>query len=461
MKKNHRLNTHSGFAMPSVLFLIAVGSVFMMLIFNQIVSHNRYVSRYQTKTRLKYIAEGGLYKALWQIRQDGFTDIDDLVVNIIPDTCWVQVKRQDFFLNLVSTAKINDEEIKLTALLGYNAGSLFKPAMSVYGPLSVFVFSRFLHINGDVSLSATDIHYSPPDVEDVKFIEGKMIVDENQTLLPIYSTYIDSIFNITTSEIEHYNRSEYLLLKSRKISSTELENKNTYIENECTISSEIGLEEIKGPGKIISKNGLTFIGGSNFKGTWEIITGGDVFIKDSVRFEDVNIFSRSGVYFENNSSAKGTFISAKQITATNSTELEYPSYFLVKKNDNKPSGVPEIAILQYSDFSGAIILYDDFNGNPKNQLSNRYGKVTINTAVPVKGGIYSSGAIELYGNIAGFVVGSTIEQQIKETRWINYLENVQIDRYASTLNLPLPLCFTPSNFLELLEISEIRNDHFN
>ncbi|MBO8131413.1 MAG: hypothetical protein H0Z29_07860 [Candidatus Marinimicrobia bacterium] len=432
----------SAFAMPVVLISLAVISICIYVLISIINMHNKLVVDKLQRRKLEYIASGGLFKVLWLIRSSKINlPMKEEEYIIIPETCRVIIRRRGVFWEIYSRATLGNRSVEMKRLLGFPSFDLFPNALQVCGEIPVFVFSSNVYIDGNICLDAVDVHYYPLRIERIKFYTGKLVCDTTVKLPAVNKSLLDSIYRLYDENID-YLSPEFVVLESKVFSPSELKKfKYIYLDGDVEIRSVYNDTLLEGPGKIVVNGMLTFANKVKVRNNWEITSSGDIFVKDSSELTSCIVFSKAGIYFSGNSRGLGQFISEKQITSTDNSKLIFPTFFLVQSNDKKSFSEPEISIQSNSDYSGILFVYKPEDRSfHKNQLSG-YGRIYVNSAQSVKGGIFCEGIVELYSNVVGFVSCKRIDKRVGYTLWKNYVQNVQICRYDLNPRIALPVCF--------------------
>jgi len=199
---------------------------------------------------------------------------------------------------------------------------------------------------------------------------------------------------------------------------------------------------------------VSLLRASHIKKPIVLVATGNVFIKDSSIVDDVLVFAHGGIFIDTFSEVMGLLISKQQVLISNFSSCKPLTTIIVPKNTEKIYGQPEVGIVNGSNFSGFVCVYD-----PKTEIAGYSIPATVkkDESSTFFGGIFIDGDAEVYGKIDGFIYARNIQQVVRRTRWINYLSNLQIDRYAIGPNFPIPPIFTTYDQVTLLEWEKINH----
>ena len=335
--------------------------------------------------------------------------------------------------------------------LGVSADDVFGFSLLVKNEGTPFVLSKGCYLDDDLILSDTLIQYSPPRLKFHDVIKGELrIQDEESETLVSYQ-----LIEAYTSQFAQYldQNKQQSIRTDRTSLAMEVIDRDKQVEMIAgDLSGPFYLETNDCLDTLVVSGTINFEQNSRFDKPLVLIAGMDVFLKDSLRAADMVIYTRGGLYLENQSQVRGTFYSEKQILVTDSARILFPSNLIVPKNDLKIYGQPEIAIVKNASVSGFVCVFDP---EPKTLGQTRYSlaaKVKKDRTAKFFGGIYCDGSVEAYGRIDGFVRCDRFEQVIKRTRWVNYLQDITINRKSIGPDFPLPPFFNKPELTQVLRV---------
>jgi len=340
---------------------------------------------------------------------------------------------------------------QLSPQLGYSADDIFGFALLVKNEGMPFVLSQGSYLDDDLVLTDTLIQYSPPRLKLHDVVKGELLTLTKEIEIVVSPQLIEVYISQFTTH-----------LGSNKSPSIRTDRSSLPMEViifEEPIQTIAG--DLFGPIYITSQDRLdtlvvsgniTFTEDSHIDKPLVLISGMDVFLKDSLTATDLVVYSEGGIYLEGSSTAQGTFYSEKQILVTDNSQVLFPSNLIVPKNDVKIYGQPEIGIVMNASVSGFVCVYDTEDSTPTEARYSLSAKVKKDRSAKLFGGIYCDGSVEAYGTIAGFVRCDRFEQVIKRTRWVNYLQDIQILRKSIGPDFPLPPIFNNPNLIKVLRV---------
>jgi len=430
-----------GFSLVMVMMLATILSLMVLILMGQQRQTNKLAIKVGNQITLNALQQTELTRETLRIRGR---------LKMIMTEDKLQSQREDLSRDIwtfqYDTSSLSNSDI--IPQFGLSADDLFPYSLRVNNEGTPFVLSAGAYLDDDLVIADTLIQYSPPRLDPRSIVKGKIRqIEEDDEV-----TISEKLIRAYTAQFERHLGDTQNNAHETDRTSLAFEVVDTGKEIQAIAGDLTGpfyLNENDDLDTLIVSGSVTFTADTHINKHLVLISGMEVFLKDSTTAIDIVIYSRGGIYLENSSQIKGTLFSEKQILVTDNAKCLYPSNLIVPKNDEKVYGQPEIGIVRNASVEGLVCVYKHEEEGPQLRYSIP-AKIKKGRNARVYGGIYCEGSVEAYGTIEGFVHAEGFEQVIKRTRWVNYLQDIQILRKAIGPDFPLPPIFDKPQNLKVL-----------
>ncbi len=430
-----------GFSLVMVIMLATILSLMVLILMSQQRQTNKLATRIGNQFTRDALQQTELTRETLRIRER---------LKAVMSEDKLQYQREDLSRDIwtlqYDTSAVSTSDV--IPLFGLSADDLFPYSLRINNEGTPFVLSAGAYLDDDLMLADTLVQYSPPRLDPQSVVKGKIKqIEEDEEV-----SVSEKLILIYTSQFEHHLHETRNNTRETDRTSLAFEIIDTDEEIQSIAGDLTGPFYLKESDKLdtlIVSGTVTFTADTHINKHLVIISGMEVFLKDSTTATDIVIYTRGGIYLENSSQIRGTLFSGKQILVTDNAKCLYPSNLIVPKNDEKIYGQPEIGIVRYASVEGLVCVYKHEEEAPQQRYSIP-AKVKKGRNATVYGGIYCEGNVEAYGTIKGFIHAEGFEQVIKRTRWVNYLQDIQILRKAIGPDFPLPPIFNEPRSLKVL-----------
>lgn len=436
--------TSSGFSLAIVIVVMTVISISVVILMRQLSSANKIATRIGKELQQKNHQSNQICREILRMRDRHQVLIENDTKELdIPD-----LSRDIWTLHFDSKI-ITDSS--LSPVIGYSADDLFPFALSIENKDVPLVFADQVYIDYDVQLSDTSYQFSHPRMKKSDVIRGYVIHrDEGVTtrvspqLVALYKSQFSNHLNRTT-----------LKLSSGGADDVWFEDLPIYpsvYALDGDVGGELKLNSQDNLDTLIATGTIRLTGKSSIDKPLVLIAGEDVYITDSTMASDLIVYSEGSIFLQRQAQVLGTFISESSILLADQSSCIFPSNLIVMKNDNKLFTEPEIALKGNASVEGLLIVYGEDESDGNRLRKHTSARILKTRESKLFGGLYCDGVAEIYGVVKGFVSVQRIEQRKGGTRWLNYLDDIQILRKDIGPEFPIPPIFDLTVNLKLLGV---------
>jgi len=420
-----------------LLFLIFTGS----MLFLQRYSIKR-VHRLLSEVRAEYLAEAGVYKAIWYLKRNKNKGISQ--------------NFQDYKEEIPDygsyTFSIFEEKGKYIIL---SQGESWKPVLAIK-ELKVTLRPAFPPAF-EYALYTVDYFQIIPSRVKIKGKIGSQgaILVEDSLISRKYDIHPESNipfpFIMNEFYTENINSFDYLIDNpqvAQKVYETSQGFNRTYLPDfeeyqSIFVQGRVILEggseispftfSVRG-GTLISSEQIEVEETIRIKGPFNIVAKKGVLIKDNAILEDVVIYSPEKVKVTDNARIKGIIMSKSKVKITDNVEILPWSVIYTQGRVKEGILEGEIIVERNAQIRGTLICnYDPSFTFVKNQTG-----IYLRSGSEVYGIIYSRNEVQIEGKVNGSVVAKAVKNHI--------LNKAEIDRAALPYNYDLPNAFNSKIF---------------
>ncbi|MCD6311403.1 MAG: hypothetical protein J7M11_02985 [Elusimicrobia bacterium] len=428
-----KVKSRKGSVLVTVILILTIFSIFIgSVLFLQRYSLRK-AQRFVSGIRAEYLAEAGVYKALWFLKGNGGKDISWQTENYTEEISG--------YGSYAFSIKRNGHDYIITS-----AGKSKKPVFAKKRVRAVLRFA--LPPAFDYALYTTE--YIEVDTSKTN-VSGGIASRGNITLLnnledKKYELYPET--NVSFPELENMFYREkigafdYFLSNSGSAQKTYdsaqgfnrthipdfKQYKTIFVKGKTIIEggSEIHPFYLTGAGTLISSGLLEIEDTVRIKGPLNIIAKEGIIVGDNSVLENVTIYSPEKVRIKDNARVGGLILSKKQIKISGNSEILSGAVIYTEgiKQDGRLRG--EIIVENNSVVRGTIICDYD----PSLSVTANRTVVYLRPGCEIYGVVYSRNIIDM----EGIVYGTVVSRALKDNRW----RRGKINHHALPDNYVLP-----------------------
>jgi len=189
-------------------------------------------------------------------------------------------------------------------------------------------------------------------------------------------------------------------------------------------------------------------GDSRLDGLIEIVSDKFILFQDNSSFEGGVCYSEDSLVISDDCRFAGQGIVRGQISVRDRAQVTYPSALISMAQEKSEADQIAIALSSHKRLSSICLLIP--GDTTSGQLRE---KIYVDTGTSFEGVIYSSGYIDLRGNVTGTIITTDFWYYQAPTTYINWLRNAKIGREGLRFVPAMPLPFGKSNNLKPLSMS--------
>jgi hypothetical protein len=449
------MENNRGSALVGVLAVLFILLTIFFAIFALAISRNSLLQKQINHTRAAYLAEAGINQFLNKINSDslGWKEIINYESNVeisAHEKYSILTSLLGGYILVNSTGIANGNRLTKRALIGLMPWKDLNAAIINGRADFPVVVAGQTEIIGDAIVGPESIIAGSIEGESFnrkELINGN-IYPQTKAILPqinkdVIELYLD---NVAT---KHQNP-DRLISGSAVLSEITFDKK----QDELTISVENNIElkslqlNAKRKHVVIMAGGSIFINGSSqINGFIELIAGNSIIVGDSSSLNGTILVAQDSIIFKDQSSFMGQAISSSAIKVMNDANILYPSLFYSKSRETDTAGGIEFAAGSMS----SVISLAEKCDNEEYATSNM---IKIDTNATVKGIVFSERYSELSGTLYGVSITNCYWYSKPPTTYMNWLNNVTIDRSKLDFFPILPIMLPVRNGYGIFHIYE-------
>jgi hypothetical protein len=453
------VNSEKGSALPSVLFLITLLSLFAATILALQYFHRKAILLQVAKVKAQYASESGLASLMGNIKSlpELYGELESEGRSFqFNDGSIAHVKLQPwgFLLRATSEGKFQNARVVTHAIIASRPSQAYDNALIFANNTHQLVFTGQSTITGNIitgqpGVSIGNIHdYSSPLKIPVK---GK-INSKQPPELPAFDTSQvnrEMIFwryllgqSVSTRTENH---------KTLKLQGSELHiNAGTipdsidylFLDGRVFWNDTINRRDV--PLYIVTNGDIILEKDTKLLGLVTIITSGTMTLDLNVKLDQTICYSLRSIHIQHSVNLLGQFI-APEITIASGSYLHYPSMVYSSKGPPRDSATTSLKIDDGATVEGMVALMSE------NEQSLESSLITIAPTAKVIGSVYTNSKITLDGSVIGTVLAKDFYFYVAPTSYLGWIRSGTIDRASLPKSYLIPPSFTENVKLDILD----------
>ncbi len=435
------LNNQNGSVLVTALIMIAVLLTLFLSAFSFGIARYSVQVKRNHEDQAMYLAESGINCLLTSLNTqqiDLEQVVNDSLFKDIPgigEFC-VTLRPYGGYLLVRSLGSSGSQSKSMYALLGNLHKEITDNALTILGRRFPIVATTNTQIAGDI--------YSPSVQLTTGQIEGRSIVNENfHTGKRIIVDSIASPFNHITI-IDDYSR--YVFQHLRPMAGTV--SNSLYLSNDSSYFSDLDILEVQGNLELIDTDikrtgsSLTILvngwveikGKSNIQGLVEIVSEKSIRLSGSAHFAGGVLYAEDSISIQDNTYFSAQAISRHQLKVADLSVTAYPSLLLTYNDVLSDRGDYGIRVSSDMPVTANIVYISTDTLKQRNNES-----IVIDSNVVITGVVFSSDYLNLQSTVVGSVAANSLRFEIPPTTYVNWLNDVNIDRRKLDYRPVMPL----------------------
>ncbi|MCI0693273.1 PilX N-terminal domain-containing pilus assembly protein [candidate division KSB1 bacterium] len=459
----HALADSQGSALVLVLVMVTVITTIVGAVLMGTLLQLRLIVKEKHRLQAFYLAEAGIYKAIWHLSGNGGKDIfwrpENTGVEIFDhQMAAVTVQQWGGFLQVTSTANVHRAGKSIRVLLGEQPPAPFRQAVFVGCVDYPLVVTGRNRIVGDVTVGPEGVkkgRIKGRDFEGDKLVDGK-VIRQSRPQMPYFNPLmLETVFREYLDALE--NPSGEQVFGDRTFVDGEMpplaEARNFYVHGDVQLNYSDANTTIHGPGMISSTGNIVVQNHTQITGYVELIAVGKIIVKDEARLENCVLFARQGIEVSGDGKIEGQLFSPSDIVLKERAALSYPSLVYCPGATRDQTWQGQISLQDQAAVRGTVILFPDKKHNDETHDATI---LSLGKNAKVVGAVYSRNYTNQQGTIYGTVVTGQFFLYESPTIYLNWLQDAVTDRAQLPEGFLLPIGFNERPRLEVLKWEELK-----
>src|ERR1051326_5536115 len=458
---SHIISSEGGFALPSILMLVTILSLFSATVLSFQYFDRLIAIREVSKVKAEYASESGIATALGEsgthqglqqllMKSQRFQFVDNSESS-------VTLQPWGIFFLIRSEGKCGKSRASRTALVAEHLSSMYDNALCFANSSHQLVFTGQSSVKGNVivgqpGVTIGNLHdYSTPIHIP---IEG-MIERQSNPEMPMFeTTYLYGEIRKCNTLLEQAARADGKIsstvgsLKSNTNSLSGMSKDSTstvLLNGNLIIEDTIARQEL--PLSIAATGSITLKRNTILNGLILVTSTNQIVIEEGAVLDHVICYSERSIEVQDGSTLSAQLI-APVIRVGKECMLKYPSVLLSTDINSPDTSHQDISISSGSRIEGTFALLSS-SSTPDQGLNRRI--IDLKAGASVTGSVYSQGTVTLDGIVTGMVQAKDFYFYAAPTSYLGWLRSARIDRSGLPKSYLLPPGFSASPKLDVLD----------
>jgi hypothetical protein len=423
----------------------------------------RLILREKHRLQAFYLAEAGIYKAIWHLSGNGGKDIfwrpGNEAIEIFDNQMAASTVQQwGGFLQVSSTANVRRAGKSIRVLLGEQPPAPFQQAVFVGGVDYPLVVTGRNRIIGDVTVGPEGVkkgRIKGRDFEGEHLVDGKVIRQRRPQMPYFNPVMMETVLRKYLEVLE--NPSGDQVFGGRTFVDGEMpplaEARNFYVHGDVQLNYSDANTTIRGPGMISSAGNIVVQNHTKITGYMELIAAGKIIVEDEARLENCILFARQGIEVSGDGKIEGQLFSPGDIVLKERAVLSYPALVYSPGALRDQTWQGQISLQDQATVRGTVILFPNKKHHDETYDATIF---SLGKNAKVVGAVYSRNHTSQQGTIYGTVITGQFFLYESPTIYLNWLQDAVTDRSQLPEGFLLPIGFNERPWLEVLKWEEIR-----
>ncbi|MDZ7260562.1 MAG: pilus assembly PilX N-terminal domain-containing protein [candidate division KSB1 bacterium] len=330
------LNKDQGSALVTVLVMITILTLITGTIMTTVSLQTRFIKRDLHRTQALYLAEAGIYKALWYLSghdgRDKYWRVSNHVLPLFDSlSCIISIEQWGGYLSLISLASCKKQTVSIRVLVGEEIPQSFDQAVIIGGGDYPLVVTGSNKIIGDVTVGAGGVKSGR--IKGVGFSGSQLVEGDIHIQIPPQMPYFDAslLENAIGSYQARLRNAQGLQIFSSQVFGTEhplnfKTNSLIFVHGDVVLQSETGI--VEGPGTLVASGNIVVTDGVRLGRRILLISGKGIEVKGRVEVDEDILYAQSGILITGELQGSGQMFSPGHIYLAGRSVLTYPQWFI-------------------------------------------------------------------------------------------------------------------------------------
>ncbi len=456
------LTDTQGSALVLVLVMVTLITTIVGAVLMGTLLQLRLILKEKHRLQAFYLAEAGIYKAIWHLSGNGGKDIfwrpqNEAIEIFDSQTAAVTVQQWGGFLQVTSAANVHRAGKSIRVLLGDQPPAPFRQAVFIGGVDYPLVVTGKNRIVGDVTVGPEGVkkgRIKGRDFEGDKLVNGK-VIRQRRPQMPYFNPimmetvcrkYLDVLENPPGEQV----------FGDRMFADGEMSplshERNLHVHGDVQFNYSEADTAIRGPGMISSAGNIIIQNHTKITGYVELIATGKIIVKDEARLENCILFAEQGIEVSGDGNIEGQLFSPSDIVLKERAVLSYPSLVYCQGALRDQTWQGQISLQDQATVRGTVILFPDQKHNGETHDATIF---SLGKNAKVVGAVFSRNHASQQGTIYGTVVTGQFFLYESPTIYLNWLQDAVTDRSQLPEDFLLPIGFNEGHRLEVLKWEDV------
>ncbi|MGH7600507.1 MAG: PilX N-terminal domain-containing pilus assembly protein [bacterium] len=457
------LTDTQGSALVLVLVMVAVITTIVGAVLMGTLLQLRLILKEKHRLQAFYLAEAGIYKAIWHLSGNGGKDIfwrprNEAIEIFDNQMAVITVQQWGGFLQVTSTANVHRAGKSIRVLLGEQPPAPFQQAVFVGGVDYPLVVTGRNRIVGDVTVGPEGVkkgRIKGRDFEGDKPVDGQ-VIRQHRPQMPYFNPMMmETVLREYLEVLE--NPSGDQVFGDRFFVDGEIfpltQKQSLHVHGNVRLDYSGADTAIHGPGMISSAGNIIIQNHTRIAGYAELIAAGKIIVEDHARLENCILFAKQGIEVSGYGKIEGQLLSPGDIVLKEHAALSYPSLVYCPGAVRDQTWQGQIALQDQATVRGTVML---FPGKKHNDEMHDATILSLGKNAKVVGAVYARNHTSQQGTIYGTAVTGQFFLYESPTIYLNWLQDAVMDRSQLPEGFLLPIGFNERPRLEVLTWEELK-----